>query len=106
MFITESEKIIIKILLIIIILYSIFAYSYIYNNIDIIHFNIKKAEKKLLINFDENDINNINIAKEFLNNYISKYINYIKSKINDILIIKMNIETFLNNVNHDFFIYI
>lgn len=95
---------IIILLLLLIIIYCIFAYPYIFNKIDMIHYKIKIAKKVSLIEFDEDDIKQVKIAKLLILNYINNLFSNIINLIKYIININNDIKCFINSIIYDFII--
>jgi hypothetical protein len=104
--ISTFQYIIIIILILLIVGYSIFAYSYVFNKVDIIHYKMKIA--------NQNNEPNIYSLVKSINNDLSLYVEYAKGELINIIcklfsnIIKtvQNIQTTYKNLKEDFIIYI
>ena len=104
--ISNTQYYIIYILSILIIIYCIFAYQYVFNQVDIIHHKIKMVETKPFLEFDENDFKQINIIKEWLLIKISNLFSIIDNLKKNILLFNENLHKFIYSIMYDFIIYI
>ena len=102
--ITNTQYIIICLLLFIIIVYSIIVYPFIFNQVDIIHYKMKIAQIKPL--FNDSDYKELKIAKEYIICCINKLFSGIFYIINYFLKINENLYHFIKSLIYDFIIYV